>query len=168
MIMRWLLIYLYVFDVSFVLALLLTPMCRRLSFQRGYVDEPDLERKIHTQPMALLGGLAVFSAFAANVVLNYLVVLPLATWVGFPLIEAADVRVHIAGAYSVWPKLVVLLVGGALMVGSAVEAAGSGRDRVAGRAVRDARDVVHRECAGELLGHGVVDRDDHQCDEFFG
>jgi UDP-GlcNAc:undecaprenyl-phosphate GlcNAc-1-phosphate transferase len=118
--MRWLLVYLYVFDVSFVLALLFTPMCRRLSFQRGYVDEPNVERKIHTQPMALLGGLAVFGAFAIDVVLNYLVVLPVASWVDLPFVEAPELRVHIAGAYSVWPKLVVLLVGGALMVGLGV------------------------------------------------
>jgi UDP-N-acetylmuramyl pentapeptide phosphotransferase/UDP-N-acetylglucosamine-1-phosphate transferase len=46
--MHWLLVYLYVFDVSFVLALILTPGFKRISFQWKYVDEPDRERKIHT------------------------------------------------------------------------------------------------------------------------
>ena len=59
-------------------ALILTPMCKRLSFRWGYVDQPDLERKIHAQAMPLLGGAAVFGAFALNIVVNYLVVMPAA------------------------------------------------------------------------------------------
>src|ERR1043166_4314186 len=114
--MHWILVYFYVFDVSFALALLLTPMFKRLSFQWGFVDQPDQERKIHTQPMPLLGGFAVFGAFAANVLFNYLVVLPLSAKIDLPFIEVPDLRVHIEGAFSVWSKLVVVLVGGALMV----------------------------------------------------
>ena len=109
--MHWILVYFYVFDVSFALALLLTPMFKRLSFQWGFVDQPDQERKIHTQAMPLLGGVAVFGAFAANVLFNYLLILPFASHVNLP-----DLRTHVEGAFSVWPKLVVLLVGGALMV----------------------------------------------------
>ena len=114
--MHWLLVYFYVFDVSFALALLLTPAAKRLSFQWGYVDQPDQERKIHAQAMPLLGGLAVFGAFAANVLFNYLIILPLSAKIDLPFIELPDLRVHINGAFYVWPKLVVLLVGGALMV----------------------------------------------------
>jgi UDP-GlcNAc:undecaprenyl-phosphate GlcNAc-1-phosphate transferase len=114
--MHWLLTYFYVFDVSFALALFLTPAFKRLSFEWGYVDQPDAERKIHTEPMALLGGLAVFCAFAANVLFNYLIVLPVAAKITWPGLALPDLRVHIEGAFSVWPKLVVLLVGGALMV----------------------------------------------------
>ena len=39
--MHWLLVYFYVFDVSFLLALIFTPAFKRLSFQWKYVDEPD-------------------------------------------------------------------------------------------------------------------------------
>ena len=66
--MHWLLIYLYVFDVSFALALFFTPWAGELSFQWKYVDEPDWERKIHTEVMPLLGGAAAFCAFATNVI----------------------------------------------------------------------------------------------------
>ena len=114
--MHWLLVYFYVFDVSFALALLLTPLFKRLSFQWGFVDQPDSERKIHTQAMPLLGGCAVFGAFAANVVFNYLVILPLAAKINLPFVELPDLRVHIEGAFSVWPKLVVLLLGGLMMI----------------------------------------------------
>ncbi len=114
--MEWLLIYLYVFDVSFVLALALTPVCRRLSHRLGVVDQPNLERKIHSTAMPLLGGVAVFAAFAVNVVFNYAVVLPLATRWDLPLVDLPDVRPYLEGAFSVGPKLFVLLAGGALMV----------------------------------------------------
>jgi len=109
--MHWLLVDLYIFDVSFVLALVLTPMFQRLSHQWGYVDAPDLERKIHREPMALLGGVAVFLSFAGNVLLNYAVVLPLARFANVP-----DLTMHIEGAFSVGSKLLVLLFGGLLMV----------------------------------------------------
>jgi UDP-GlcNAc:undecaprenyl-phosphate GlcNAc-1-phosphate transferase len=114
--MHWALVYLYVFDVSFVLALLLTPLFKKLSIEWGFIDQPDRDRKIHTESMPLLGGLAVFCAFAANVVLNYLVVLPFASTVNLPFIEMPDVEMYLEGAFSVWPKLLVIVVGGGLMV----------------------------------------------------
>lgn len=106
--MRWILVYFYVFDVSFVLALVLTPVLKRLSVQWGYLDQPDQERKTHPHAMPLLGGVAVFGAFALNIIFNYIVALPVAArW---------DLSEHIPGAFSVWPKLVVILVGGLLMI----------------------------------------------------
>ncbi len=114
--MDWVLVYFFVFDISFVLALGLTPVFRQLSFRLGVVDQPDQERKIHTAAMPLLGGVAVFTAFALNVVLGYLVVLPLATQFDFPLLDMPDVRAHLEGAFTVGRKLLVLLAGGALMI----------------------------------------------------
>src|SRR5882724_918931 len=114
--MHWLLVYFYVFDVSFGLALLLTPLFKRLSIQWNYVDQPDQERKIHTEAMPLLGGAAVFSAFAANVVFNYMFILPLASRMDLPFIDMPDVKMYLDGAFSVWPKLLVIVLGGGLMV----------------------------------------------------
>jgi len=114
--MHWLLVYFLVFDVSFVLALLFTPFFRKLSHRTGFVDQPNLERKIHKQAMPLLGGVAVFAAFATNILLNYLVVLPLAAHVDLPFTDFPDVRPYIEGAFTVGQKLFVLLAGGALMV----------------------------------------------------
>ena len=114
--MHWILVYFWVFDLAFVLALALTPVFRRVSFQRGIVDQPDRARKIHTEPMPLLGGMAVFLAFAGSVVFNYLVVLWLAEKIDLPGLRMPDLHAHIAGAFSVGPKLAVLLLGGAGMV----------------------------------------------------
>jgi UDP-GlcNAc:undecaprenyl-phosphate GlcNAc-1-phosphate transferase len=109
--MRWILAYFYVFDISFVLALVLTPVLRRLSHQWQFVDHPDSERKIHEGAMPLLGGGAVFGAFALNVLVNALVVLPFLMRFDLP-----DLQPYLAGAFTVLPKLLVLLLGGALMV----------------------------------------------------
>jgi len=104
--MRWILIYFYVFDVSFALALLLTPVFQRLSFTLKFLDEPDQERKIHAEPMPLLGGFAVFGAFILNILVNYFVVMPLVARWG---------PEDLGGAFSVWAKLLVVLGGGAAM-----------------------------------------------------
>ena len=109
--MHWILIYFYVFDVSFVLALLLTPVFQRLSFTLKFLDEPDKERKIHAEPMPLLGGFAVFGAFATNILLNYFIVMPLVS-----RCAPGDLSIHVPGAFSVWAKLLVVLGGGAAMV----------------------------------------------------
>ncbi len=113
---HWILVCFYVFDVSFVLALILTPFFRQLSYRWGCVDQPDQERKIHTHAMPLLGGGAVFGAFALNVILNYLVILPIAGRIDVTFVNLSDLRLYIDGAFFVWRKLVVLLVGGLLMV----------------------------------------------------
>jgi UDP-GlcNAc:undecaprenyl-phosphate GlcNAc-1-phosphate transferase len=96
--------------------LILTPIFKRLSFQWKYVDEPDSERKIHTQATPQRGGAAVFGSFAANVLFNYLFVLPLGSRVDLPFIEMPDVKMYLDGAFSVWPKLLVIVLGGGLMV----------------------------------------------------
>lgn len=109
--MHWVLLYLYVFDVSFALALLFSPLCERLSFQWKFLDEPDQERKLHGRAMPLLGGFAVCGAFVLNILLNYFVLMPLLSrW------APEDLRLHVPGAYSVCPKLLVLLAGGAAML----------------------------------------------------
>ena len=102
---HWLLVYFYVFDVSFGLALLFTPLFRQLSFRWGVVDQPDAARKIHTGAMPLLGGVALFAAFAVNIVFSYLVILPLAGRVDLPFTEFPDVRAYIGGASTDAPVL---------------------------------------------------------------
>ncbi len=114
--MHWLLAYFYVFDFSFVLALLLTPVFRQVSYRTGFVDHPSLDRKIHREPMPLLGGVAVFLAFAGNILLNYFVALPLIDHWRVSLTWWPDFRQYLEGAFSVAPRLAVILLGGAAMV----------------------------------------------------
>ena len=54
--------------LSFVLSFLLTLLTRRLAIYFHIVDEPGLLRKIHSRPVALLGGVAIFIAISACVI----------------------------------------------------------------------------------------------------
>ena len=58
-----LIIYTIGFIVALLLVLLVTPFVRKFAFAVGAVDKPN-ERKVHTNLMPRLGGLAIFIAFA--------------------------------------------------------------------------------------------------------
>lgn len=59
--------YFFIFVISLILSALLTLLIKKLSLSLGIVDWPDkageLGRKIHTRPIPLLGGLAIFGAY---------------------------------------------------------------------------------------------------------
>lgn len=52
--------YIYVFMAAFLVSFLFTPLMRRVASHYGIVDKPDGNRKIHREPVAYLGGVAVF------------------------------------------------------------------------------------------------------------
>ena len=59
------------FAASMILSVLLTPLMSKLAHRVGAVSIPN-HRSVHTKPMPLLGGLAIFLAF----VLSYVIVSP--------------------------------------------------------------------------------------------
>lgn len=67
--------YLIVFVVSFLVTLLLTPVVRRIAVRAKIVDWPDQGRKAHREPVAYLGGVAVFAGLLAGIVTSYLTAL---------------------------------------------------------------------------------------------
>jgi UDP-GlcNAc:undecaprenyl-phosphate GlcNAc-1-phosphate transferase len=64
--------YVPVFVVSFLVALLATPLMRRLAVKNGIIDRPSESRKIHRIPVAYLGGAAVFLGILGGVLYSYL------------------------------------------------------------------------------------------------
>jgi UDP-GlcNAc:undecaprenyl-phosphate/decaprenyl-phosphate GlcNAc-1-phosphate transferase len=56
-----------VFVVAFVVAFMITPAVRWLALRNGVVDWPDKARKAHAQPVAYLGGVAIFLGWLAGV-----------------------------------------------------------------------------------------------------
>ncbi len=64
------------FFVAFIMTLLVTPLVRQLAIALGVVDQPG-GRKIHTEPIAYLGGLAVFVGIMAGVLSAAFVEAPL-------------------------------------------------------------------------------------------
>lgn len=67
--------YLIVFMVAFVVTLLITPIVRRIALRAKIVDWPDQGRKAHREPVAYLGGVAVFAGLLAGVMTSYVTVL---------------------------------------------------------------------------------------------
>jgi len=59
--------YMPVFYVSFLATVLLTPLMQMLAHRHGIVDDPDGKRKVHTQPIAYLGGVSIFLGWLAGV-----------------------------------------------------------------------------------------------------
>jgi len=58
--------YLYTFAVAFLLALVLTPFVRTIAVQARIVDIPN-RRKLHKEPLAKIGGIAIYLAFAVSI-----------------------------------------------------------------------------------------------------
>ena len=64
-----LLIYGYALSLSFLVALGLTEVVRRLALRWGIVDHPG-ERKIHARPIPLMGGVAIVVTFYGFIVIH--------------------------------------------------------------------------------------------------
>jgi len=52
--------YVYVFYAAFFVSIVFTPVMRTVATYYGIIDNPDNLRKMHRQPVAYLGGVAVF------------------------------------------------------------------------------------------------------------
>jgi len=63
-----------VFIAGFLITLAATPVMQRLALIVGVVDAPDLHRKQHREPIAYLGGLAVFVGFMAAILVSYIAI----------------------------------------------------------------------------------------------
>lgn len=79
-----------IFFTSLLLVIALTPLMRRAAIALGFVDQP-ASRKVHTSPIPLLGGVAIYIAFIAALLffssafyINQVIGILLgATWVSF-------------------------------------------------------------------------------------
>ena len=58
--------YIFVFYAAFIISFIFTPVMRSIAMYYGIVDRPDRIRKLHTEPVAYLGGLAVFLGWIAG------------------------------------------------------------------------------------------------------
>jgi len=59
----------YIFSTSFTLSFALTPLCIRMARKWNIVDRPN-DRKVHFTDTPLLGGVAIFVAFLAALLIN--------------------------------------------------------------------------------------------------
>ena len=66
--------YIGVFFVAFVISIVAVPCLRWLAVRNGIVDHPDSDRKLHAEPVAYLGGVAIFLGWFAGVIYSASVV----------------------------------------------------------------------------------------------
>src|SRR5437763_8195332 len=62
--------YVYVFYASFLVAFLFTPVMRVVAMYYGVIDRPDQVRKLHRDPVAYLGGVAVFLGWLSGLAVS--------------------------------------------------------------------------------------------------
>src|SRR5215217_1878841 len=62
--------YIYVFYVAFCLSFLFTPIMQAVATYYGIIDRPDQHRKMHSEPVAYLGGVAVFLGWLAGLAIS--------------------------------------------------------------------------------------------------
>ncbi|HEX8342469.1 MAG TPA: MraY family glycosyltransferase [Tepidisphaeraceae bacterium] len=67
--------YVYVFYAAFMVAFIFTPVMRSVALYYGIVDKPDMLRKLHSAPVAYLGGVAVFLGWLAGVAITQFIAL---------------------------------------------------------------------------------------------
>src|SRR5262245_39600419 len=62
--------YVYVFVAAYLLSFIFTPIMRRVAEFYGVIDQPDLLRKMHSRPVAYLGGVAVFMGWVGGLAIS--------------------------------------------------------------------------------------------------
>lgn len=62
-------VYMYSFATAFLISLLLTPFTNKLARKVGAIDVPKDNRRMHTKPIARLGGLAIMLGCMTSVIL---------------------------------------------------------------------------------------------------
>jgi UDP-GlcNAc:undecaprenyl-phosphate/decaprenyl-phosphate GlcNAc-1-phosphate transferase len=65
--------YMGVFFIAFFVSIIATPLMRMLAVRNGIVDLPDLKRKNHIEPVAYLGGVAIFLGWLIAIATAYYV-----------------------------------------------------------------------------------------------
>lgn len=97
--------YIGVFFVSFIIALIATPLMRRLAISNGIIDRPNEARKMHKLPVAYLGGVAVYLGIMAGIAFSYTADL-------HGLLKFHTIRPeHMLGGITVQPVPLSILVG---------------------------------------------------------
>lgn len=63
------LVYILAFIIAFIMAFISTPLVKKIAFKIGAVDIPKDNRRMHKEPKALMGGLAIFFGFLVSLLL---------------------------------------------------------------------------------------------------
>ncbi len=107
---NWYLIFAYALGISFLVSAVMTELVRRLALRLNVLDQPG-ERKVHREPIPLLGGVAIFATFCI-VIAGNLLALVMASQIGDAWLET-NILAFLGG--NVRLKLAGLCAGGAII-----------------------------------------------------
>ena len=120
--------YVIVFYAAYVVAFLFTPVMRHIARYYGIIDQPDGLRKMHTQPVAYLGGVAVFLGWLTGLAVSQFLVIhrvepgmPTNPIINFGIVMAASLIVLLGlwddvKRISPWKKITVQVVAALVLV----------------------------------------------------
>ena len=113
---------------SFLVAFMLTPLCRNIALKFGLVDRPDSKRKLHAAPIPRVGGIAIAIAYAVGIAL--LLASPHTPTLKVPIasrIAPAAIFIFVAGlvddlvGLKPWQKLAAQVAAGAIAYWSGIQ-----------------------------------------------
>jgi UDP-GlcNAc:undecaprenyl-phosphate/decaprenyl-phosphate GlcNAc-1-phosphate transferase len=93
--------YIYVFYAAFLVAFFFTPVMRQIALYYKVIDQPDANRKMHKEPVAYLGGIAVF--------LGWLSALATSQYVQTHRLDSTIIHLHWPVAIAVGATMIVML-----------------------------------------------------------
>ncbi len=93
--------YVAVFVVAFLIALIATPIMRRIAVANGIIDRPSDPRKIHRVPVAYMGGVAVYLGILGAVAFSYIAVAFPGPWLPFHVEDPIPVPLSILAGMTV-------------------------------------------------------------------
>ena len=109
---------------AFVVALFATPVVRSIARKHDFVDHPDDSRKLHKEPIAYLGGVAIFVAVVAGICVSYTSWInspaqfqhfPVVIFIGMITIGYTGLMDDLRGMWDPWWKVTGQLVAAAAM-----------------------------------------------------
>lgn len=106
--------YIWVFFAAFVVALVATPIMRRLALANGVIDRPSEARKIHRVPVAYLGGVAVYLGIMAGILYSYFAALNPGWFLSFHPTQYLDEGSPPAVPFSILLGLTIIMLVGLL------------------------------------------------------
>ena len=65
--------YIGIFLLAFFVSFVMTPLMRKVAIKYGVVDRPDLKRKTHSDTIAYLGGIAIFTGWLIGILACYFI-----------------------------------------------------------------------------------------------
>lgn len=104
----WYLVYLYIFITSLLLSIFLTKISCNIAPKLGFIDQPS-ERKFHTEPVPLMGGIAIALSFFTIILLNLFVI---KIW---PQIVPGEIKAFLPGIGLRLGWLTAVLLGGIMI-----------------------------------------------------